>query len=103
MTTTQKPLTRREIVSALRKHHPNIGRNTLLDVLATVFEEIMIACRNGRKVELRRFGTFQPRVRSFRATNPRRYDAKDLISHVERFDVKFKVSAPMRKSIPKQH
>ena len=101
MTTTPKPLTRRQIVAVLRKHHPEVREDALLDILGIVLEEIMLAGRSGRQVHLRGFGSFRPVVARYYSRRPG--GAIDREKFAERFELRFRTAMTMRKSIPKQH
>ncbi|MBZ6378282.1 integration host factor subunit beta [Pacificimonas flava] len=63
---------RSELVAAVAEMHPHLSHKDAERVVATVFESIVQALADGRRVELRGFGAFSTRDRDARiGRNPR--------------------------------
>ncbi len=70
---------RSELVSAVAQANPHLGQKEVERVVATVFESIIDALAEGRRVELRGFGAFSTRGREARTgRNPRTGDSVDV-------------------------
>jgi integration host factor subunit beta len=54
---------RSELVKALALEHPRSSTEEIKQVITTIFHEIMISVVEGKRVELRGFGTFTTRFR----------------------------------------
>lgn len=63
---------RSELVAAVSEMHPHLSQKDAERVVATVFDSIVSALAEGRRVELRGFGAFSTRERDARTgRNPR--------------------------------
>ncbi|MGB3722048.1 MAG: integration host factor subunit beta [Pacificimonas sp.] len=67
---------RSELVTAVAEAHPHLSAREAERVVATIFESIIGALADGRRVELRGFGAFSTRARDARTgRNPRTGEA----------------------------
>lgn len=65
-------MTRSELIAELLAANPHLLPRDVETVVATIFDEIIVALRRGKRVELRGFGTFGVKRRTARAgRNPR--------------------------------
>jgi integration host factor subunit beta len=65
-------MTRSQLVSRLQSRFPHFSIKHLETVVDTVLGQVESALSDGRRVELRNFGTFSPRTRQARqGRNPR--------------------------------
>lgn len=63
---------RSELVASIAETHPHLSHKDAEKVVATVFDAIVDALADGRRVELRGFGAFSTREREARTgRNPR--------------------------------
>ncbi|MBB5279488.1 integration host factor subunit beta [Pacificimonas flava] len=70
---------RSELVAAVAETHPHLSQKDAERVVATIFESIIDALAEGRRVELRGFGAFSTRAREARVgRNPRTGDQVDV-------------------------
>ena len=66
---------RSELVTALAHANPHLPHKDIERLVATVFDSIIAALADGRRVELRGFGAFSTRARQARTgRNPRTGD-----------------------------
>ncbi|MEM8825900.1 MAG: integration host factor subunit beta [Pseudomonadota bacterium] len=67
---------RSELVAAVAEAHPHLSAREAERVVATIFQSIISALADGRRVELRGFGAFSTRGREARTgRNPRTGEA----------------------------
>ncbi|MBV7257563.1 integration host factor subunit beta [Pacificimonas sp. WHA3] len=67
---------RSELVAAVAETHPHLSAREAERVVGTIFESIIDALADGRRVELRGFGAFSTRARDSRTgRNPRTGEA----------------------------
>ena len=65
-------MTRAELIERLAEDYPGLTKKDLKRVVEAIFEAIMAGLENGRRVELRGFGSFEVRARNARiGRNPR--------------------------------
>ncbi|MEE4349356.1 MAG: integration host factor subunit beta [Pacificimonas sp.] len=78
---------RSELVTAVAEMHPHLSHKDAEKVVATVFDTIVDALADGRRVELRGFGAFSTRARDARVgRNPRTGERVDVdAKHVPHF------------------
>ncbi|MHB9881282.1 integration host factor subunit beta [Pacificimonas sp. ICDLI1SI03] len=70
---------RSELVTAVADAHPHLTAREAERVVGTIFDSIIDALAEGRRVELRGFGAFSTRARDARTgRNPRTGDAVDV-------------------------
>lgn len=63
---------RSELVAAVGAANTHLNQRDVERIVATIFEEIVVALADGRRVELRGFGAFSTRAREARTgRNPR--------------------------------
>ena len=63
---------RSELVTAVTEAHPHLSQKDAEKVVSVIFESIIDALSEGRRVELRGFGAFSTRARDARTgRNPR--------------------------------
>lgn len=76
-------MTKSELIRTLKTKHPDLPDRVLKTCVDLFFEEIVLALKEGRRVELRGFGTITPRQREERvARNPKTGEKVMLQPHV---------------------
>jgi len=91
-------LSRPELIKQLKKKNPKLNRSDLEDVIDNFSENIEKALTDGRKIELRGFGTFfiKKIKEKYSARNPK---TGELIYVPEKNRVRFKASKKLKKLI----
>jgi|TARA_B110000971_G_C20033090_1_gene512513 integration host factor subunit beta len=91
-------LSRPELIKQLKKNNPKLNRSDLEDVIDNFSENIEKALTDGRKIELRGFGTFfiKKIKEKYSARNPK---TGELIYVPEKNRVRFKASKKLKKLI----
>ena len=89
-------VTKKDLVSAVAERC-NCQQNTAYDAVQTFLDTITIALSQGKRIELRDFGVFEPRRRDgHSARNPR---TKAIVTVPARVSVKFKIGRAMREKV----
>ena len=91
-------MSRPELIKQLKKKNPKLNRSDLEDVIDNFSENIEKALTDGRKIELRGFGTFfiKKIKEKYSARNPK---TGELIYVPEKNSVRFKASKKLKKLI----
>ncbi len=91
-------MSRPELIKQLKKKNPKLNRSDLEDVIDNFSENIEKALTDGRKIELRGFGTFfiKKIKEKYSARNPK---TGELIYVPEKNRVRFKASKKLKKLI----
>ena len=91
-------MSRPELIKQLKKKNPKLNRSDLEDVIDNFSENIEKALTDGRKIELRGFGTFfiKEIKEKYSARNPK---TGELIYVPEKNRVRFKASKKLKKLI----
>ena len=91
-------MSRPELIKQLKKNNPKLNRSDLEDVIDNFSENIEKALTDGRKIELRGFGTFfiKKIKEKYSARNPK---TGELIYVPEKNRVRFKASKKLKKLI----
>lgn len=92
-------MTKSELIQRLANQYPHLLLRDIEKVVNTVFDEIVVALADGRRVELRGFGAFSVRERMPRvARNPK---TGDKVSIGKRFVPYFRTGKELRERINK--
>ena len=91
-------MSRPELIKKLKKKHPELNQSDFEDVINYFCEDITAALKDGRRVELREFGTFflKKIKEKYSARNPK---TGELIYVPEKNKVRFKSSKKLKKFI----
>ena len=91
-------MSRPELIKQLKKKHPELNQSDFEDVINYFCEDITAALKDGRRVELREFGTFflKKIKEKYSARNPK---TGELIYVPEKNKVRFRASKNLKKII----
>lgn len=85
---------RSDLIEVVQESYPTIGHKDASVIVDTLFDTITQALADGRRVELRGFGVFEPRQRKARtARNPKTGEAVNV---GEKTAIVFRAGKPMQ-------
>ena len=78
-----KKITKNDLIDGIYKKTYNLERQDILDIVDSMLEEVKHALESGAKIELRGFGTFEPRLRKGKscARNPKNGELVSVKPH----------------------
>lgn len=90
-------MTRADLLDAIAKDFPGLGKKDLKRVVEAIFDEIIVAVEQGGRVEMRGFGNFETRLHKARmGRNPH---TGDTVAIEEKRHVRFKASKLLLKRL----
>ena len=91
-------MSRIEIIKQLKKKNPELNKADLENIINIVFNDIEVALKEGKKVELRGFGSFfiKKIKEKYSARNPK---TGEIIYVPEKNKVRFRASKKLKKII----